>query len=414
MMSGFFGLVTFVSPWLTMVAGVPSSIVPWALLMFGMASVISILVGGRLNDSYPNQTLLFSFVFWTFAFALPCSRREPDDRGGRDLHHRAHQHQQRGTANAHPPRGSGGARPRLTLISSVYNTGIAIGAYIAAFALERGMGYAQIPWFGVVFSIAAGIVCALTLAAERHRRPQWECEMLSDVDRLKLLRRARQAARRARYRHLQRDRRPVRAGTGGALARSHRRSRRSMPRRSTTSARRSGHGMELSYGEILELLKRLDMSPDGLRPSRRHRLRRPRARSRASAPAVDDLIARARSATPDNPLYVIAIAAISNIASALLKAPDIIDRIVVVWLGGHALEWPHQREFNLMQDVGGAQVLFDSGAAAGAIALHGRRLAPAQHRARDRALRRALWRDRQIPRRCGSRNTKPTTRAGRR
>ena len=53
----------------------------------------------------------------------------------------------------------------------------------------------------------------------------------------------------------------------------------------------------------------------------------------------------------------------SNIASALLKAPDIIGRIVVVWLGGHALEWPHTKEFNLHQDVGGAQVLFDSGAA---------------------------------------------------
>jgi inosine-uridine nucleoside N-ribohydrolase len=62
-----------------------------------------------------------------------------------------------------------------------------------------------------------------------------------------------------------------------------------------------------------------------------------------------------------NPLYVIAIAAISNVASAILKAPDIIDRIVVVWLGGNTLEWPDQREFNLKQDVGGAQVLFDSG-----------------------------------------------------
>jgi len=77
--------------------------------------------------------------------------------------------------------------------------------------------------------------------------------------------------------------------------------------------------------------------------------------------AVDDLIARARSSTPDDPLYIIAIAAISNIASALLAAPDIADRMVVVWLGGHALDWPHQREFNLRQDVGAAQVLFDSG-----------------------------------------------------
>jgi hypothetical protein len=123
-----------------------------------------------------------------------------------------------------------------------------------------------------------------------------------------------------------------------------------------------GDGMERSYGEILELLKRLDVSPDGFVFRGVIEYVGPDQVAR-EAPAVDDLIARARTATPDDPLYVIAIAAISNIASALLKAPDIIDRVVVVWLGGHAHEWPDQREFNLMQDVGGAQVLFDSGAA---------------------------------------------------
>lgn len=121
-----------------------------------------------------------------------------------------------------------------------------------------------------------------------------------------------------------------------------------------------GHGMELSYDEILALLERLDVNPDGLV----HRGVEDYvglARTARDAPAVDDLIARARRGSPDNPLYVIAIGAISNVASALLKAPDIIDRTVVVWLGGHALEWPHQREFNLRQDVGGVQVLFESG-----------------------------------------------------
>ena len=49
-------------------------------------------------------------------------------------------------------------------------------------------------------------------------------------------------------------------------------------------------------------------------------------------------------------------------ASALLAAPDIVDKVIVVWLGGHALEWPDTREFNLRQDVGGAQVVLDSGA----------------------------------------------------
>lgn len=121
-----------------------------------------------------------------------------------------------------------------------------------------------------------------------------------------------------------------------------------------------GHGMELSYDEILALLDRLDVNPDGLVYRGVEDYVGPSKTAR-DAPAVDDLIARARSGSPENPLYVIAIGAISNVASALLKAPDIIDRTVVVWLGGHALEWPHQREFNLRQDVGGVQALFDSG-----------------------------------------------------
>lgn len=121
-----------------------------------------------------------------------------------------------------------------------------------------------------------------------------------------------------------------------------------------------GDGMELSYGEIRALLDRLGVPAAGYV----HRGVTDyvgHAKQALRAPAVDDLIARARAGSPDNPLYVIAIGAISNVASALLAAPDIIDRTVVVWLGGHALEWPHQREFNLRQDVGGAQVVFDSG-----------------------------------------------------
>jgi hypothetical protein len=128
-------------------------------------------------------------------------------------------------------------------------------------------------------------------------------------------------------------------------------------RRSTSP----GDGMDKSYEEILRLLDRMGRSPTGFvfRGVRDYvgRAKEPRA-----AEAVDDLIARARASSPSDPLYVVAIAAISNVASALLKAPDIADRVIVVWLGGHALDWPNTREFNLGQDVGGAQVVFDSGA----------------------------------------------------
>jgi inosine-uridine nucleoside N-ribohydrolase len=121
-----------------------------------------------------------------------------------------------------------------------------------------------------------------------------------------------------------------------------------------------GEGMELSYQEILRLLERLDVAPEGLVHRGVTDYVGPHKEARPAA-AVDDLIGRARASTSDDPLYVVAIAAISNIASAVLRAPDIVDKIVVVWLGGEALEWPHQREFNLKQDVGGVQVLFDSG-----------------------------------------------------
>jgi len=79
--------------------------------------------------------------------------------------------------------------------------------------------------------------------------------------------------------------------------------------------------------------------------------------------ATDDLIARALQPR-DGLLYVVAIGAITNVASAILLEPKIRERICIVWLGGHPQYWPHSREFNLQQDVPAAQVIFESGVAA--------------------------------------------------
>ncbi|MBQ8141254.1 MAG: nucleoside hydrolase [Clostridia bacterium] len=59
-------------------------------------------------------------------------------------------------------------------------------------------------------------------------------------------------------------------------------------------------------------------------------------------------------------VYIVAIGAITNVASAIIKHPEIVDKAVVVWLGGHALSYPDTAEFNLKQDVFAAQVVFDS------------------------------------------------------
>ena len=50
-----------------------------------------------------------------------------------------------------------------------------------------------------------------------------------------------------------------------------------------------------------------------------------------------DLVARGLGSPDDEPLYVVAIGAITNVASALLTEPALAGKIVVVWLGGHAL-----------------------------------------------------------------------------
>ena len=41
--------------------------------------------------------------------------------------------------------------------------------------------------------------------------------------------------------------------------------------------------------------------------------------------------------------------------------PEIIENLVVVWLGGNTRDWVYPSEFNLSQDLAAGQVLFDCG-----------------------------------------------------
>lgn len=119
-----------------------------------------------------------------------------------------------------------------------------------------------------------------------------------------------------------------------------------------------GDGMEKSYDEILHLLDRLDMSTADLAYRGAKGFLVDYEHPYASA-AVNDLIERALGT--DEPLYVVAIGALTNIASAILIEPRIIEKIVVVWLGGNALHWPHTIEFNLAGDVLAARLVLDCG-----------------------------------------------------
>jgi purine nucleosidase len=77
--------------------------------------------------------------------------------------------------------------------------------------------------------------------------------------------------------------------------------------------------------------------------------------------SVHNLIALANAQPEGEPLYVVAIGAITNVASAILYQPEIIEKIVVVWLGGHPATWHDTAEFNLQQDIFASRVVLDCG-----------------------------------------------------
>lgn len=58
--------------------------------------------------------------------------------------------------------------------------------------------------------------------------------------------------------------------------------------------------------------------------------------------------------------YIMAIGAITNVALAIKKEPKIIDRIEIIWLGGHNLLSKSNQEYNFRQDVDAVKIVFNS------------------------------------------------------
>jgi len=119
-------------------------------------------------------------------------------------------------------------------------------------------------------------------------------------------------------------------------------------------------GMEKSYEEILRLLEKLGKDPEGF-AFRGSEMYLPDEDTPVDSPAARDLVSRAMAWDKEEPLYVVAIGAITNVSSALLMEPKIVDKISVIWLGGSTFDFSSAADFNLIQDVPAARVLFDCG-----------------------------------------------------
>lgn len=82
----------------------------------------------------------------------------------------------------------------------------------------------------------------------------------------------------------------------------------------------------------------------------------------AASDAADFMATLAQAYTPEKPLYIIAIGAITNVASAILQNPQMKENCVLVWLGGHGTHIPlAASEFNMKQDIAAARVVFGCG-----------------------------------------------------
>ena len=120
-------------------------------------------------------------------------------------------------------------------------------------------------------------------------------------------------------------------------------------------------GMNKSYDEILhilDLMGRSDLKDKVYRGSTQYL---PDEKAPVESEGAAFLVEQARLHSPDFPLHIIAIGAITNVASAILMDREaMVNNTVITWLGGHSFHYSHTGEFNMRQDIPAARVLFDS------------------------------------------------------
>jgi len=118
-------------------------------------------------------------------------------------------------------------------------------------------------------------------------------------------------------------------------------------------------GMERSYEEIFKILTLMGEEEMKKNVYRGSRAFLQNEKTPEDSPAARHLCQLAMEYSVENPLYVVAIGAITNVASAILMKPEIAERIVVVWLGAGDVHWNGTGEFNMRQDIAAVRVVFN-------------------------------------------------------
>ena len=93
-------------------------------------------------------------------------------------------------------------------------------------------------------------------------------------------------------------------------------------------------GMQKSYDEIMKLLKLANMETMKDRVYKGSDRYLPAENVYVDSEAAEFIATLAENYSPEKPLYIVAIGAITNVASAILKNPKMVESCVIVLAGG--------------------------------------------------------------------------------
>ena len=119
-------------------------------------------------------------------------------------------------------------------------------------------------------------------------------------------------------------------------------------------------GMEKSYEEMVRVRDLVD--PDGVRNIPCFRGSRDYLKNIITpqpSEAAENIVRLVNEA--DDIVYIAVIGCYTNVASALLLDPSIMDKAVILMIGANKFEHGDANEFNLMQDRAAARVIFECG-----------------------------------------------------
>ena len=133
------------------------------------------------------------------------------------------------------------------------------------------------------------------------------------------------------------------------------------PRIGVCRSENPGDGMEKSYYEILKVLKLAGREDLCGRVCRGARSYLADELTPVPSEAAERILEISRDYSALQPLYIVALGAITNVASALLMDPTLVNRCVVVWLAGHAHHWNDCSDFNMSQDMAASRIVFGCG-----------------------------------------------------